>query len=218
VLENSPKLSGCQIVICSSAGGTYGGSESPPFTLSTIPIAINPYGREKLQIEEMATKLLLANYRVLIARITNLYGAWPGSRQGLVNRLCTAAVTREPIQIYVSLDTVRDYIDVEDTARIILLEADYARNQHQHGIASVDWCVVGSGIPASVGEVMATVSAISRKKIPISLADLEFKNLQPRDLRVVPTWIARGINYTPLDLPAGVKRLVDSLVTQPRWD
>lgn len=218
VLENFPELFGSQIVICSSAGGAYGGSQSPPFTLSTIPIAINPYGQEKLHIEEVAAKVLLAKYRVLIARITNLYGAWPGSRQGLVNRLCTAAVTREPIQIYVSLDTVRDYIDVEDAASIILLEAAYARDQDQRGIGSLNWCLVGSGVPTSVGDVMTTVTSISRKKVPISLADLEYKNLQPRDLRVLPTWIEHGINYSPVSLPTGVKRLVDSLVTQPRWD
>jgi len=213
ILEKSFKLHGAHIVICSSAGGVYGGSQSPPFTIDTVPVAISDYGQEKIDIEQLAASRLSAKNRVLVARITNLYGAWPGTRQGLVNRLCTSAVTREPIQIYVTLDTSRDYIDVEDAAQILFHEIEYSLS----GSLGVHMCLVGSGRTTSVGEVIATVTDVGRRKIPISLADLSFKDLQPKDLRVVPTWIERGLPCSPVELPVGTKRLFDALVTSPRW-
>jgi UDP-glucose 4-epimerase len=215
VLEESSELFGAQIVICSSAGGVYSGSSSPPFTINTQPVAINAYGQEKIDIEELAVARLASLHRILVARLTNLYGSWPGTRQGLVNRLCTAAVTREPIQIYVTLDTSRDYIDVNDAAEILFSEIEYcSRLPDSHG---VQMCLVGSGRTTSVGEVIATVTDVGRRKIPISLADLEYKDLQPKDLRVVPTWIERELPCSPVALPGGIKRLFDALVTSPRW-
>jgi UDP-glucose 4-epimerase len=209
VLEKTSELFGTQIVICSSAGGVYSGSLSPPF------VAINQYGQEKIDIEKIAVARLATKYRILIARLTNLYGPWPGNRQGLVNRLCTAAVTREPIQIYVTLDTSRDYIDVKDAAQILFGEIEFsARQSVSHG---VHMCLVGSGRTTSVGEVIATVTNVGRRKIPMSLADLSYKDLQPKDLRVVPTWIERSLLYSPVELPVGTKRLFDVLATSPRW-
>jgi len=215
VLTGSEALLGSQFVICSSAGGVYGGSAAPPFTVDTAPVAINAYGQEKIDIENFAESRLLPDYRLVVARITNLYGAWPGVRQGLVNRLCTAAVIREPIHIYVSLETLRDYIDVNDATQILLTEIQYRINSPTANL--IDKCLVGSGRTTSVGEVIATVTNVSRRKIPISSSDLAYKDLQPKDLRVVPTWIEHGLDYLPIELPAGVKRLVDSLVTAPRW-
>lgn len=215
VMEKTSELFGSQIVICSSAGGVYSGSASPPFTIDTPPVAINAYGQEKIDIEEIAVARLATQYQILLARLTNLYGPWRGNRQGLVNRLCTAAITREPIQIYVTLDTSRDYIEVSDAAQILFGEIEFcARQSISHG---VHMCLVGSGRTTSVGEVIATVTNVGRRKIPISLADLTYKDLQPKDLRVVPTWIGRRLPYSPLELPVGTKRLFDALVTSPRW-
>lgn len=217
VMTKSNELFGAQIIVCSSAGGVYGGSSGVPFSLHTDTVAINSYGEEKIKVEHLSAAQLANEYQILVARITNLYGAWPGLRQGLVNRLCTAAVIREPLQIYVSLDTIRDYLDVEDAAQLILLEAKNFSRQTGEGTPSPSIAIVGSGRATSLGEVIATVTDVSRRRIPISLADLAYKDLQPKDLRVVPTWIERGINYNPIELSVGVKRLIDSLVTQPRW-
>ena len=215
VMAELPELFGSSVVVCSSAGGVYGGSTSPPFTVATTPKPINAYGSEKIRIEELAADRLLPQYRLQVARITNLYGAWPGSRQGLVNRLCTAAVIREPLQIYVTLDTVRDYIDVADAAKILLAEVEHILRMHPG--SSSETFIVGSGNAVSVGEVIATVTEVSRRRIPISFAESEYRDLQPKDLRVVPTWIKHGLSISPVELAVGVKRLIDSLVTQPRW-
>lgn len=106
----------------SSAGGVFAGASDPPFTELSEPRPLAPYGHGKLLLEEQVRALADAGTRVLVGRISNLYG--PGQNlakdQGLVTRLIRSSLVREPVGIYVSLDTIRDYLFVDDCARMIL--------------------------------------------------------------------------------------------------
>jgi len=208
-ISSVEKLKGSTVAIVSSAGGVLGGSPSPPFDIHTPVHAINQYGQDKIAIEELGTSRLSPDFRVHIARVTNLYGPWSGPRQGLINRLCTAAASREALQIFVPLDTVRDYIYVTDAAQLLLLEitAD---------LPSIS--LIGSGENSSVGTVISTVSHVARRKVPITFARLAISPLQTTDLRMHPSWLDRGLHFNPLPLAQGVKLLFDSLVTVPRWN
>ena len=55
----------------------------------------------------------------MIGRFSNLYGPGQnlGKLQGLISRLALSAVTRQPINIFVPLDTIRDYVYVDDAAQ-----------------------------------------------------------------------------------------------------
>ena len=214
-------LHGSHVTVVSSAGGVYSGSSAPPFTALSPITAINQYGRNKIAIEELAAGQLSTDFCVHIARVTNLYGPWPGPRQGLINRLCTAAATREALKIYVPLDTVRDYIYVSDAAQLILLELKRAADSEGSGLGSVS--LIGSGENTSIGSAIATVSNVTRRKVPVTMAVLDGTDLQPRDLRMHPTWMGvegdhAESRFEPLALSAGVKKLFDSLVTVPRWN
>ncbi len=208
-ISNVENLKGSTVAIVSSAGGVMGGSESPPFDIHTPVHAINQYGQDKIAIEKMGISRLSSDFRVHIARVTNLYGPWYGPRQGLINRLCTAAASREALQIFVPLDTVRDYIYVSDAAQLLLLEI----TADPSAIS-----LIGSGENNSVGTVISTVSHVARRKVPITLAQLAISPLQPKDLRMHPSWLDRGLHFTPMPLSQGVKLLFDSLVTVPRWN
>ena len=208
-------LHGATVVIVSSAGGVYGGSPAPPFDSSSPVRAINQYGLNKIAIEELAVGRLTEHFHVQIARVTNLYGPWHGPRQGLINRLCTAAATREALQIYVPLDTVRDYIYVTDAARLLLLELETkstAVDTHRSRLV-----LIGSGESSSVGSVINTVANVTHRKVPVTMAQLMETDLQPRDLRMRPSWVDHGLDFEPLTLTQGIKRLFDALVTVPRW-
>ena len=210
-ISSTSSLSSAKVVVCSSAGGVYSASPNPPFSVSSPIAAANQYGANKIAIEAIAEAELPSSVKVHIARITNLYGPWPGPRQGLVNRMCTAAATRKALQIYVPLDTVRDYIYIDDAADLILFEA--AATSADHSLS-----LIGSGENSSVGEVIKTVTNVTHRKVPISLAYLESTKLQPRDLRMSPSWRERDLPFAPMSLAEGAKRLFDSLVTVPRWD
>lgn len=214
-ISSVENLKGSTVAIVSSAGGVMGGSDSPPFDIHTPVHAINQYGQDKIAIEEMGTSGLSSKFLVHIARVTNLYGPWFGPRQGLVNRLCIAAASREALQIFVPLDTVRDYIQVSDAAALLLLEIDANNRMNRIGMPTIS--LIGSGENCSIGTVINTVSRVSRRKVPITLARLAISPLQPRDLRMHPSWLDRGLDFTPMPLAQGVKLLFDSLVTVPRW-
>jgi UDP-glucose 4-epimerase len=214
-LISVPALHGATVVIVSSAGGVYGGSPAPPFDSSSPVRAINQYGLNKIAIEEHAVARLTEHFHVQIARVTNLYGPWHGPRQGLINRLCTAAATREALQIYVPLDTVRDYIYVTDAARLLLLELETKSTAVDTLRSSV--VLIGSGESSSVGSVINTVANVTHRKVPVTMAQLMETDLQPRDLRMLPSWVDHGLDFAPLTLTQGIKRLFDALVTVPRW-
>jgi UDP-glucose 4-epimerase len=106
----------------SSAGGIYAGSASPPFDEYSVASPLGPYGAQKLACEQLFTEFAgLTGARVGIGRIANLYG--PGQNrsksQGIVTTICKAMLLHQLIDIYVPLETMRNYIYVDDAATII---------------------------------------------------------------------------------------------------
>ncbi len=106
----------------SSAGAVYAGSASPPFDEYHAAFPLAPYGEQKLVCEQIFAEFAaLTGARVGIGRIANLYG--PGQNrvksQGIVTTICKAVLLHQPIDIYVPLETVRNYIYVDDAAAVI---------------------------------------------------------------------------------------------------
>jgi UDP-glucose 4-epimerase len=186
--------------LASSAGGVYAGSENPPFSSETEPCPLGGYGWLKLQQETAARELLDPTMRVLIARIANLYG--PGQDlsklQGLISRLALTSVTKEPLTMFVPLDTLRDYISADDAAARLL-----------HWI-SVDnrpltIRVVASGEATSLGYLINLTKDIARTATPIAYGMHASAAHQSHDLRLSPDTdeYLRSLVKTPL--PAGIK-------------
>ena len=78
---------------------------------------------------------------MVIGRIANLYGPGqdPTKAQGLVSQLCRAHLERRPTSIYVSLDTARDYLFVDDAARLVLGATERAARAHRGPPRSRSW-------------------------------------------------------------------------------
>jgi UDP-glucose 4-epimerase len=119
----SATLSRGSIFLSSSAGGVWAGNPQRPLTEASSPAPISDYGCAKLEQEE--TLLAWAQdhptVATLVGRITNLYG--PGQNlekaQGLISHLCRCLLQNRPAHIYVPLDTIRDFLFVEDCAELI---------------------------------------------------------------------------------------------------
>jgi UDP-glucose 4-epimerase len=188
------------VFITSSAGGVYAGSANPPFTATTPPVPVSPYGELKMEQEAMANEILGPVCPVVIGRVSNLYG--PGQNlaklQGLVSRLALAAVTRQPVNIFVSLDTIRDYIYVDDAARAILDAVGHAAGEQSQQPTTL---VVASGEPATVGQVIRTMNLVAKRRVPVALGSHPSASAQAPDIRLEPT--RPLINATPL--PTGMK-------------
>jgi len=185
--------------LASSAGGVYAGSVDPPFTEHSIPIPTTAYGSLKLNQELALTDAFSQNAHVttVIGRISNLYG--PGQNvnklQGLISHLILAALAKKTMNIFVPLDTIRDFVFVNDAAQVI------------NTLSTMDSppkiAVIASGEPKSLATVISQVQAVIRIKIPISYGDHASSAGQVADLRMIPALPCPQL--TPF--PVGVKTM-----------
>jgi UDP-glucose 4-epimerase len=206
----------------SSAGGVYAGSPDPPFTEASEPRPRTPYGTAKLAMERSLADFSRATgTRVLIGRIANLYG--PGQDlakpQGLVSQICLTHLTGSPLSLYVSLDTLRDYLYVEDCARMIVAglygirERDAADGPP--GSAAVVK-ILASGRSVTAGGLIGESTRLFRRRPRVVLGSSPVARHQVRDLRL------RSVEWTELDrlartpLPVGIARTADDVARRLR--
>lgn len=171
------------IFLASSVGGAYGGSASPPFTEQTVPVPASEYGRAKLRMEEaLRTHTTTGGWRAFIGRITNLYGPGQtlGKGQGLISVVVASSLLDRPVPVYVSLDTLRDYIYEDDCARVI--DAGMRRAARlAPGTTVVK--IIGAMTALSVGAILAENRRVRGRRFPIILGGGDPRG-QSLDLRV----------------------------------
>lgn len=193
------------VFITSSAGGVYGGSSNPPFDDRTEPIPLGTYGKLKIDQEQVAIERLSGSCQVIIGRVSNLYG--PGQDltklQGLISRLALASITRVPITMFVSLDTLRDYLYVDDAAAMICMWLERSASLD----ASPHTVVIAAGQSVSLGHVIATMQDVTRTRIPVAYGAHASASAQSRDLRLIPTDADRTRPLVRMPLVAGAKRV-----------
>ena len=193
------------VFITSSAGGVYGGSSNPPFHDRTEPIPLGTYGKLKLDQEQVAVDRLGDSCQIIVGRVSNLYG--PGQDltklQGLISRLALASVTRVPITMFVSLDTLRDYLYVDDAAAMISMWL--ARSAELDGQPLT--VVIAAGQSVSLGHVISTMQDVTRTRIPVAYGAHASASAQSRDLRLIPTDADSTRPLVRMPLVAGAKRV-----------
>lgn len=205
-------LSGVAVFVASSAGGIYAGAPNPPFDEHTTPAPLVAYGHAKLRAEAELSRLATAGgAKVLVGRMSNLYG--PGQNlakaQGLISQLCRSQLLNQPIGVYVSLDTVRDYLFVDDAAELVIEGLVALRARASDG--EVVMKILASQRSASVAAVLGEVRRVFKRRPLLRLAASASSRQQARDLRfrsvVWPdldarslTPLAVGISATAVDI------------------
>lgn len=199
--------------LSSSAGGVYAGAAQPPFNESTEPRPLSPYGETKLAQEEIARTTLGAEIPVVIGRLSNLAG--PGQdlmkQQGLVSQLCRAAVARQSLNVFVPMETLRDYLYVDDAAAMVRILVDKAvRDQPSTPLLRN----IASRRPVSVCSVIRTVQQIAHRAVRIALGASPSSRYHVRDLRLGTQFPQdfQGVAITPF--PVIVKRIFDDILRQ----
>jgi UDP-glucose 4-epimerase len=208
VLRRQPPAGNGVFFLASSAGGVYAGSTHPPFSELTRPRPVSAYGRAKLRQEELAVRLLSGSVPVVVGRLSNLYG--PGQNlakpQGLVSHLCLAAARHSALNLYVPMDTLRDYLYTDDAAVMITsLVSEALRRQSATPVMRN----LASERPIPVAGVVRVVQQIARRPVLIALGTSPASGDQVRDLRMVScsSEEASGAAITPL--PVGVKNVYE---------
>ena len=200
--------------VASSAGGVYAGSpDGPPFTEASLTVAASPYGEAKLAIEAASLQMAGAGARVCIGRISNLYGPGQDLRkpQGLVSQLCLTHLSRQPLTIYVSLDSIRDYVFVEDAARMVCACLDRVATEAPGTVVTK---IIASGQSRSVGSIIGEATRAFRRRPLMTRPSIATAHV--RDLRVESRVCPEINTLARTPFLVGLRRTVDDVGRQLR--
>ncbi len=192
------------VFLASSAGGVFAGSSGAPFTESHPERPLAPYGHAKLAMEHAARAMAQRGSRIVLGRLANLYG--PGQDlskpQGLVSQLCLSRLTGKPLQIYVSSDTMRDYLYVGDAAATVVAVL-HRIAERPDGEVVVK--IIASGQSTTVSGLLSAATRAFRKRPPVvygavrasgQVLDLRLRSQVWTDLDQARTPLVVGLRAT----------------------
>jgi len=169
---------GVSRIVFSSTCAIYGEPERVPIVEDMPKAPVNPYGATKLACEQMMDHFDLAHgIRSARLRYFNAAGADPDGEIGewhepethLIPLVLDAALGRRPAVAIFGTDfptpdrtAQRDYIHVADLARAHVAAL-------RHLIAGGSSCAInlGTGVPASVRDVIRTVESVTGRTVPV---------------------------------------------------
>ena len=196
-----------EIALASSAGGVYGNNPAQPLTEDSLCRPISDYGRNKLRQERLLMEWASNRPRVssLVARISNLYG--PGQNmdkpQGLIAHISRSLLHHRPVHVYVSLDTLRDYIFASDCAAHLLRCLDrLGRSPKTHIIK-----IFSAGETVTIAGIIAAFARIAKGHPRIICASAPAQALQPIRLQFQSTVWTDVPFPTRTSLPVGIQRV-----------
>jgi UDP-glucose 4-epimerase len=197
------------LLLASSAGGVYAGSSGAPFTETTTAVATSAYGRSKLRSESLVEALSdRTGLPTMIARISNLYG--PGQdvskRQGLVSQLCLNHLRRRPSSIYVSLDTARDYLYVDDCARMVLRGVGLSALT-----GGCTYKVVASEQSLTIAAILGELRRVTRRRPLVVSATSPLTSFQAMNLQFASHVWPELRSEARTTLSAGIRHTLDAL-------
>jgi UDP-glucose 4-epimerase len=136
-----------RVVLVSSAG-VYGDMGPDPIPESATPNPVSPYGMHKKMSEDLCLAFgRSAGVASVVVRLFSVYG--PGLRKQLLWDACRMVADGD-VQFFGTGHELRDWLHVEDAARLLALAAEHAARTRP---------VVngGTGIGTSTAEVLAAV-------------------------------------------------------------
>jgi UDP-glucose 4-epimerase len=169
----------------SSAGGVYAGVGAPPYDELSPVRPLAAYGQAKLDGEALvAAWSRQTGTPSLIGRIANVYGPGQnlGKAQGLISQICRSHLTGQPLSVYVSLDTLRDYFFAPDCGRLIASGLMRLRQDEPTTEPSVVTKILASQRAITIGAVLGEVRRIFKSAPRIVLGASAVSGMQARDL------------------------------------
>jgi len=204
------------LFLASSAGGVYAGSGQAPYDEETTPRPLAPYGHAKLAMEQAVRDFAAsAASRAVIGRIANLYG--PGQDlskpQGLISQLCRAELQHKPLSIWVPLDTARDYLYVDDAARLSVAMLQRAAALPAGQVVTK---IMTSGRAVTIASLLGELRNITKRRATVVLGSSPSARFQIVDLRfrsrvwtdldaLVTTGLPTGVNATYQDIAQALR-------------
>jgi UDP-glucose 4-epimerase len=154
---------GVEKLFFASTGGAIYGDQGTALHRETDPtLPMSPYGIGKLTLENylryFKKKFGLESVSL---RISNPYGPrqHPNRKQGLIPIALLQVARNEPVVRFGSGAMIRDFVYVEDVARMVTAMVGRPTNDQTYNI--------GSGIGHSVSEVLSLISAVTGRDFEV---------------------------------------------------
>lgn len=194
-----------RIVFVSSGGTVYGTPQSNPITEQHPTNPISSYGITKLALEKyVALYALLAGVNYLILRPSNVYGEGQQlhSGQGVIGVLVDRALRGQPLEVWGTGESLRDYLYVADFVCAVRSLLSYTGSQRVFNVSSGEGHSV-SEIVAILGRHLDRLPEV--KYVPARSFDVPVNVLDSSLLRNEAGWKSR------LKLEQGVARVIEWL-------
>jgi UDP-glucose 4-epimerase len=128
---------------------------------------LSPYGIQKLAMEHyLRTASEQGWLRTTVLRISNAYGELLAAerRQGLIGVAMARVLAGQAVRVFGSLETVRDFVHVEDVARAFGVAA-------QSGSDGFRVFNIGAGQGHSVAEVLELIGRVTGREVRTEVSD-----------------------------------------------
>ena len=148
-------------VVFASSSAVYGNIIDIPITEESERNPINPYGETKLQNEILAEKYSSEGIKVIGLRYFNIFGkGQTGSYAGVITKFMKKIFQNEALEIFGDGEQTRDFIHVNDVAKInlIVMESDI----------NFGFFNVGTGISTSINNLAEIMVKLSNKKLDVN--------------------------------------------------
>ena len=197
-------------IFSSSAGAIYAGIREGVVDKYTSVAPINAYGRNKLLQESIVQRLHQVNLgvTVLCCRITTLYGVKQNAekQQGLLTEIARRILLNQAVHIYVPLETMRDYIDADSAAKMIV----HAVSQLE-AKPGIHLRIIASEVSTSIAQLLAIFKRICKRNLRLVT---RHDNRSGEYQRVVQFRSEKGLSSNPplpLNLVEGIAKLIAAL-------
>jgi UDP-glucose 4-epimerase len=197
VLEFAQK-SGVRKVIFASSGATFGTPEKLPITDDTPQHPTSPYGITKMVAEDYLRFYKASRGLDFTAlRYGNVYGPRqdPNGEAGVISIFIGKFLAREPVRIDWDGEQTRDYVFVEDVARVNLAALDRG---------SGGCYVIGTGVRTSVNQIYRRLVELTGFQAPLERGPQ--RPGDARDAQFDATRARLELGWTPATtLPDGIR-------------
>lgn len=141
-------------LIYSSSSSVYGDKSGKFSETQVCDTQISPYARSKYEVERLNYIFHRQyDFNVINLRLFSVYGR--NQRPDLVlHKFFDRITKKQPIEVYGSIQTTRDYTYIDDTISAFLLSLDYLRkNRNTYQIFNI-----GNGNPVSLRKLISLIS------------------------------------------------------------
>lgn len=155
------------IGFASSAGALYAGCPDFEITEASFVTAGSDYAKTKLLQEQMLEEFTsgVEGVKLLVARFSTLFGPGQsfGKRQGLLSHIARCALRHQPVEIFVPLDTSRDYLFADDAACDFIESSRALRNHDGRSLVKI----IASERSVTISEIVSTFNRLIKQRLRV---------------------------------------------------